>query len=216
MQYIRPDVSAAGKEPIVKTYFKAVTLGAFSFRDPVKALAFNTLIRKIPVGFSLLHLMLISFALNFPLMLSIARLPPYEVYTRLYGEQFTQLLQEETVFPEGLHVFDEALQEDFNRYMYESGYNKSIMLPLTGMAFFLLLIIQAAFYLMAAFFMRLHRMTGTSLSFSCRLSFLVFSSTLPVFCSALFGLLIPTVHIIVFYLAVIIISFHRSTLCHNG
>jgi hypothetical protein len=201
-----------------KDYFKAVTLGAFSFRDTMKLSTFVTLVQKIPVLFSLLHLVLVSLALNFPLMLNIARLSPYEVYTRLYGEQFSLLLEEELqiALPDNPEDLDEALKEDFNQYMYQSGYTKTIMLPLTGMVFILLLIIQAVFYTLAAFFMGLQRMTQDFMSFSCRLSFLVFSSTFPVFLAAIFGLWMPTVHIIVFYLAVIIISFQRSAVCRNG
>jgi hypothetical protein len=199
----------------VKAYFETVTLGAFSFRNAGKAAKFSVLAREIPTRFALFHFILVSIALNFPIMLSITRLPPYEVYTRLYGENFTRILPEEmqTVFtgntPEGGQR-NEALIDDFNLYMYRNGYGKTIMLPLIGMAFTLVLILQAVFYLLAGFFMGLQRMVFSPLPFPCRLSFLVFSSTLPAFLSALFGLWMPTVHIIIFYFAVIIISFQRS------
>jgi hypothetical protein len=197
-----------------------VTLGAFSFRDADKAIKFSALVRKISAHFAVVHFILITIALNFPVMLSIARLPPYEVYTRLYGENFTRLLPEEmgAAFGNTLEGSqrNEALINDFNLYMYQNGYGKTIMLPLIGMAFALVLILQAVFYLLAGFFMGLQRMIFSPLPFPYRLSFLVFSSTLPAFLSALFGLWMPTVHIIIFYFAVIIISFQRSKLCQNG
>jgi hypothetical protein len=205
----------------VRDYFEAVTLSAFSFRDTGKAAKFCSLTREIRVYFTLFHFILVSVALNFPLMLSIARLPPYEVYMRLYGENFAHVLPEEMQMafienaPEGSQG-DETLVDDFNLYMYQNGYGKIIMLPLIGTVFIIVLILQTVFYLLATFFMGLQRMTSSPLPFPCRLSFLIFSSTLPAFLSALFGLWMPTVHIIIFYFAVIIISFYRSKLCQNG
>jgi hypothetical protein len=199
----------------MRDYFEAVTLGAFSLRNAGKAAKFGALVRETPVYFTLFHFILVSIALNFPVMLSITRLPPYEVYTRLYGENYTRFLPEEIqgAFTENTlegGQGNEALIDDFNLYMYGNGYGKTIMLPLIGMAFALILILQAVFYLLAGFFMGLQRMVSSPLSFPCRLSFLVFSSTLPAFLSALFGLWMPTVHIIIFYFAVIIISFQRN------
>jgi hypothetical protein len=211
----------------LRQYLEAVTLGAFSYRDALKAGRFLSLMRETPARFFLLHLVLVSLALNFPLMLSIARLPPHETFARLYGEGFVRefaALPEEArhdrafqngAAPQGAAA-QKALIDDFDLYLYEKGYGRTVMLPLMGMAFILVLILQGVFYLIGACFMGLHRMNGSSLSFSAALRFLVFSSTLPAFLAALLGLRLPAVHIVMFYLAVIIISFHRSKLCQNG
>ncbi|MDR1058972.1 MAG: hypothetical protein LBL43_05435 [Treponema sp.] len=188
---------------MLKKYLEAVTLGAFSFRDAPRAQRFFALARETPVCFLLLHFFLVSMALNFPLMLAITRLPPHEAFTRLYGENPAP-------------VPPEAFVDDFDLYMYERGYGRTIMMPLIVMAFTLVLILQTVFYLLAALFMGLQRMNFSPLPFPAALNFLVLSSTLPVFLAALFGLWLPAVHIMLFYLAVIIISFHRSKLCQNG
>jgi hypothetical protein len=195
----------------LKEYLEAVTLGAFSYRDALKAGRFFSLARETPARFLLLHLALVSLALNFPLMLAIARLPPHETLARLYGGDVMG-----GAAPGFLRGSPEDLTEDFDLYLYERGYGRAVMLPLMGAAFLLLLILQGVFYLLAALFMGLHRMNLSPLPFPAAVSFLVFSSTLPAFLSALFGIGMPAVHIILFYLAVIIISFHRSKLCPNG
>jgi hypothetical protein len=190
---------------VLKKYLEAVTLGAFSFRDAPGARRFFILAGETPVRFLLLHFFLVSVALNFPLMLAITRLPPHEAFTRLYGEN--PALGEET---------RSELVDDFDLYMYERGYGRTIMLPLIAMAFTLVLVLQTVFYLLAALFMGLQRMNFSPLPFPAALNFLVLSSTLPVFLAALFGLWLPAVHIMLFYLAVIVIGFHRSKLCQNG
>jgi hypothetical protein len=198
----------------LKQYLEAVTLGAFSYRDVPNAGRFLALMRETPVPFFLLHLVLISLAINFPLMLTIARLPPHETFARLYGENFGR--EQFSALPAETPAAQQDLIDDFDLYLYERGYGRTVMLPLMGMAFILVLILQGVFYLLAACFMGLHRMNGSPLSFSGALKFLVFSSTLPAFLAAILGLGMPAVHIIMFYLAVIVISFHRSKLCQNG
>jgi hypothetical protein len=56
-------------------------------------------------------------------------------------------------------------------------------------------------------------MNRSALSFRERLGLFAFSSTLPVLLSALFGLWLPTVHMVVFYFAVIIIGFYINNQC---
>jgi hypothetical protein len=194
---------------LTRDYFEAVTLGAFSFRDETKTTRLLSLIRGMKFSLILLHLLLVSLALNFPVMLAISRLEPYELYSRLYGENFPESL------PDGMTVENGTDQssitiDDFNLLMFGNAWGRRVMLPLLGLAFFLVLILQAAFYLTAAFFLGLNRMNASVISFRERLGFFAFSSTLPALLSALFGLWLPTVHIIVFYFAVIIITFQRS------
>jgi hypothetical protein len=200
----------------MRDYFEAVTLGAFSFRDETKTTRFLSLIRGMKYSFILLHLLVVSLALNFPVMLAISRLEPYELYSRLYGENFPGLLPADlagsaAVENAGENQADQADNiEDFNLLMFRNAWGRRVMLPLLILVFFLVLILQAAFYLMAAFFLGLNRMNSSVISFRERLGFFAFSSTLPALLSALFGLWLPTVHIIVFYFAVIIITFQRS------
>jgi hypothetical protein len=53
-------------------------------------------------------------------------------------------------------------------------------------------------------------MNAAPLSFHDRLGLAIFSSTLPVLAATLFGLFLPTVHIIVFYFIVMFYTFQRS------
>jgi hypothetical protein len=53
-------------------------------------------------------------------------------------------------------------------------------------------------------------MVSVALPFGERVAFLLFLSTLPAGLSLLFGLFLPTVHLIVFYFAVILIGFYRN------
>jgi hypothetical protein len=131
---------------------------------------------------------------NFPVMLAIVRLSPFELYSRLYGDTFS--------IDTGM-AGDQGI-EDFNLFMMQNRYGKNVMLPLLGFIFGIVLILQAAFYGMACFCMGLQRMHLSRLSYKERLGILAFSSTLPALLSALLGLWIPTLHIIVFYFAVII------------
>jgi hypothetical protein len=55
-------------------------------------------------------------------------------------------------------------------------------------------------------------MDSDPLPFRERLALLLFTSTLPCLAAAVFGLFLPAVHIIVCYLAVILLTFPRSRL----
>jgi hypothetical protein len=195
----------------MKKYFEAVTLGAFSLRDTAKNDRFVSLLRELKRPWLLLHFFIITVALNFPVMLIIARLPPYELFMRLYGDNFTQMLPEVGLdFLTTNEMMDQTVIDAFNMLMIENGYGRTVMLPLLGMASGIVLILQIAVYALAAFCLRLSRMNAESLTFTERMGLLLFSSTLPVALAALFGLYLPTVHIIVFYFAVILLGFYRS------
>jgi maltodextrin utilization protein YvdJ len=97
--------------------------------------------------------------------------------------------------------------------MFRTGYGRNVLLPVLGMLSGLVLVIQTVFFLCAAFFLGLSRMNSSPLSFHDRFGLAVFSSTLPALASSLFGLFLPTVHVIVFYFIVIFIIFQRSALC---
>ena len=183
----------------MNNYFKAVTLGAFTWKNEERIELFFEQIRNTGTPWLLLHFLLLSLCLNFPVMFAIARLPPYELYSRLYGFDFTQ---ESPV--------------EFNLLMYESGFSMNVLLPLLGMALGLVLVIQAAFYLCAVFFLRLSRMNLAPLSFRSRLGLAVYSSTLPVLAASLFGLFLPTVHIMIYYFMVMFFIFQRSRLYPNA
>jgi hypothetical protein len=203
---------------VMKNYFEAVTLGAFSFKGPAKTARFLDLVSALPPAARILQFVLIAAALNFPVMLAIARLPPFELFTRLYGETTLELPPEEAA----LFLAEENLTEsyfeesdavrDFNLLMLENGYGRRILLPLLGMAAALVVILQAAFYLFAGFCLGLQRMVSVSLPFWDRVAFLLFLSTLPAGFSLLFGLFLPTVHLIVFYFAVILLGFYRNSI----
>jgi hypothetical protein len=213
----------------MKKYFETVSMGAFFFGDEEKTARLITLIRGLRHRWVVLHFFLISICLNFPVMLAIARIEPYQAFSRLYGENFLAVNSDgnlsldpdaegvnsfsgidSAVFPAGLPA------DDFNTLMLQNGYGRRIMLPLLAMAFGLVLILQAAFYGSASFCIGLQRMISVNLSVWDRLGLLLFSSTLPVFLAALFGVWLPTVHILLFYFAVIIIGFQRSKSCPNG
>ena len=206
----------------MRTYFEAVTLGAFSLRDAAKNSRLIALIRGMSWPWVLLHFCIITIALGFPVNLIIARLPPYELFTRLYGDNFTQMLPEagfdflmtsETLLDQTLPdqmLIDQTNIDEFNMALIENGYGRNIILPLLGMAAGIMLILQIAFYALAAFCLRLSRMNAEPLTFRERIALLLFSSTLPVLLAALFGFYLPTVHIIVFYFAVIVLGFYRS------
>jgi hypothetical protein len=209
----------------MKKYFEAVSLGAFFFGDEEKAARFIALIRGLRRRWVVLHFFLITICLNFPVMLAIARIEPYQAFSRLYGENFLAVNSDGNLSlnpgAERVNSFsdiDPAVfpADDFNALILQNGYGRKIMLPLLAMAFGLVLILQAAFYGSASFCIGLQRMVSVSLSFRDRLGLLLFSSTLPVFLAALFGIWLPTVHILLFYFAVIIIGFQRSKSCPNG
>jgi len=186
-------------------YLKAVTLGAFTWKDKERIALFFEHIKKTGTACLLLHFLLLTFCLNFPVTLIIARLSPFELYGRLYGENAA-----EKVMPS--NDADQTEIDAFNFKMSENGYGRNILLPIIGICFGLTLIIQAIFYLCAVFFLKLSRINTAPLSFHDRWGLAVLSSTLPVIAAVLFGFVIPTVHIIIFYLMVIFFIFQRSNL----
>ncbi|MDR0495218.1 MAG: DUF1189 domain-containing protein [Treponema sp.] len=188
---------------MMKDYFRAVTLGAFTWKNEERIALFFDYIRRMGTAWLLLHFLLLTFCLNFPVTFAMARLPPFELYNRLYGANVIETMM-------GSPVADQAAVDDFNLLMLETGYGKNTLLPLLGVGFALILIIQIIFYLCAVFFLGLSRMKVAPLSFHDRLGLAVFSSTLPVLAATLFGLVLPTVHIIVFYFIVILYIFQRS------
>ena len=207
----------------MKNYFNAVTLGAFTWKSDERIALLFDRVRKTGGGWIALHFLLVSLCLNFPVMLAMARLPPFELYSRLYGGNFIHALPEaaRAVLGEGLVMeqgmtFNETAIDEFNLLMLANGWGKTVLLPFLGMALGLVLIIQAVFYFCAAFCVGLSRLNASPLAFRDRLALAVFSSTLPVLAASLFGLVLPTVHIIVFYFIVIFFIFQRSGLCANG
>ncbi|MDR0784589.1 MAG: hypothetical protein LBE74_01725 [Treponema sp.] len=201
----------------MKEYLETVTLGASFSKD--SAPRFMTLIEKTKTRTIVLQALMVSLALNFPIMFSIARLSPYQVFSRLYAENFVSSLpddmrarMEANTDSEGFVIDESAherIVEDFNTAMIQNDYGK-IATALMGIGFLLVLVLQTAFYLAASFCMGLQRMVIAPLSFRSRVGILAFSSTLPVFVAALIGLWMPTLHIVVFYFAVIFIGFWRS------
>jgi len=184
-------------------YLRAVTLGAFTWKNEERIALFFEHIQRIGKVWLLLHFLLLTFCLNFPVTLIMARLSPFELYGRLYGENAAG---EITGNPQA-----QVSAEEFNKRMFENGYGRNILLPLLGISFVFTLIIQVVFFLCAVFFIGLSRMNVSPISFHNRLGLAVFSSTLPVLAAAIFGLVLPAVHIIVFYLIVIFFIFQRSS-----
>ena len=180
----------------MKDYFQTVTLGAFTWKNEERLGMLFSRIRAQGVPVLVLHFLLITICLNFPVTFSIARADPSEFYSRLYGENFTG---------------DMGETADFNRTMIENGYGRDILLPMLGMCLFITFIITAVFYLCTAFFLGIARMNASVMNFRSRLSLAVFSSTLPAFVTSVFGFFMPSVHIIVFCLIVILITFQRSS-----
>ena len=154
-------------------------------------------IRKQRAFWLFLHFLLLTICLNFPVMFQITRLEPNELYNRLYSGSAEQLI--DNTSPDSLHY----------------NYGRNTLLPILGFMFMLMLIIQTVFYLTAVFFIRISRMNVSYLSFRDRMGLSLFSSTLPAFAASLFGLFLPTVHIIVYYFIIIFIVFQRSKLCPN-
>ena len=198
-------------------YLRAVTLGAFTWRNEERIALLLDHIRKQGSLWLLLHFLLVTFCLNFPVTFHMARLAPFELYSRLYGENFMSAL------PEGARVFftedaaiDQQAIDGFNLFMFENGYGRNVLMPILGIAFALTLIIQIVFYLCAVFFLGLSRMHSSPLPLRDRMGIALYSSTLPVLAAALFGLYLPTVHIIIFYFIIIFLVFQRSKLCPNG
>jgi hypothetical protein len=178
-----------------RLYFEAAALGNGKPRR------FALLVKNLKGGFIALHFLVIALALNFPVMFAIARLDPWELYSRLYGSAFGEMLQAE---------LDPPAAADFNAALYAGGYGRRVMLPTLAFVFGLVLILQGAFYFLASLFLGLARMTGTPLSLRQRFGLLIFSSTLPAAAAALLGLWLPTVHLVVFYLGEPILAFALS------
>ncbi|MDR1948650.1 MAG: type I pullulanase [Spirochaetaceae bacterium] len=168
----------------MKNYFLAAALGN---GDPHR---FVRLVRELKGRYLFLHFLFVTAALNLPVLYAVARLSPSELYTRLLGA--------------------ETLPPDFDLLMYQSGYGPRILLPLLLLAFAVVVILQLVFYFSAAFFLGLHRMTSFYFSFKDRIGLFIMASTLPVIGAAIFGMWLPTVHIIVFYLALIPLTFWLS------
>jgi pullulanase len=179
---------------VLKAYFEAASLANF---NPCR---FVSLIKTVRSRHLILHFFLVSGMLFVPLMHAIARLDPYTLFSRLYGGDFSEI------------TADALTSEDFNQLAYTSHYGKTVILPLLGAVFLLLLILQIVFYLGAAFFLGLRRALDSSdFSFRERAGVFIMASTLPSIGSAFFGLWMPTVHIIVFYLTVILLGFTFSS-----
>jgi len=181
-------------------YFRAITLGAFTWRNEGRIALLLEHMRKAGGKWSALHFLLLSVCLNFPITFAVARLSPSVMLGRLFGEDFLQM-------PEFAGVPMYVLENDFGRVF---------LMPVLLAGFALVLVIQAVFYLSAGFFLRISRMNVAPLSFGDRMGLALYSSTLPVLLSSLFGLFLPTVHIIVCYFAIIFIVFQRSSLCPDG
>lgn len=179
----------------MRDYFQTVTLGSFTWKNEERLGLLFSHIRAQGVPVLVLHFLLITICLNFPVTFNIARATPSEFYSRLYGENSMRDIED---------------TEDFNRTMIENGYGRNILLPMLRMCLFITLIIMAVFYLCTAFFLGIARMNVSVMNFRSRLSLALFSSTLPAFVTAVFGFFMPSVHIIVFCLIVILITFQRS------
>ena len=192
-------------------YLKAVTLGAFTWKDENRIALLLEYIRKAGNVWLVLHFLLLTLCLNFPVIFSITRLSPHELYSRLYPFGYEQLTE-----GSGRETEPERSADEFNASMLESGYGRTVLMPILGMTFGLVLIIQIVFYFSAVFFVGLSRLNVTFLSFRDRMGMALYSSTLPVLLASLFGLYLPTVHIIIFYFLVMFFVFQRSKLCPEG
>ena len=207
----------------MRDYIIAAVLGNGKLRR------FVPLVRKLKGGFIVFHFMVIALALNFPVMFAIARLEPWEFYSRLYGAGFTAALDKSGFSPPGAGPLSAeaavsgaavtgavAGEEAFNGAMYAGGYGRQVMLPMLAFSFMLVLILQLVFYFLAAFFLGLSRMTSSALPYRDRFGIFVLSSTLPAAGSAILGLWLPTVHLVVFYFAEIILAFAVSRNYDDG
>jgi hypothetical protein len=197
-------------------YLRAVTLGAFTWRNEERIALFLAYVRNAGVPWLLLHFLLLAICLNFAITYSVARLEPYELFSRLYGENFDAFAAsfiEAGAAGGSASIIEE---DDFNLLMIESGYGANTLMPLLAFAFGIVLVLQIAFYLSITFFLGLSRMNMAPISFRDRLGLVIFSSTLPAFVAALLGLFMPGVHLIVFYFVVMFLAFQRSKLGDRG
>jgi hypothetical protein len=204
-------------------YFKAVTLGAFTFKNEERITLLFENIRKTGNFWLVLHFLLITLCLNFPVTFQIARIPPEEFFNRLFSGSSEQganeLFLPQNNDQELANNDQEAVNNEFSHSSFlipHSNYGRDMLNPMLGFMFLLTLIIQAVFYLCAVFFLGISRTNVTPLSFRDRMGLVLFSSTLPVLVCSLFGLFLPTVHILIFYFIIIFVIFHRSKLCPNG
>ena len=188
-------------------YFKAVTLGAFTGKNEERITLLLENIRKAGNLWLVIHFLLITICLNFPVTFQIARLDPNEFFNRLYGKEEVGSREEE--------VGNRNVDSD-SLVPIPDNYGRNVQNPMIWFLFLLTLIIQTVFYLSAVFFLKLSRLNITPLSFRDRIGLAIYSSTLPVLGCSLFGLFLPTVHIIIFYFIIIFIIFQRSRLCPNG
>jgi len=202
----------------MNNYFRAVTLGAFTWNNEERITLLLENIGKAGSLWLIVHFMMLTFCLNFPVVFQIARLTPSELYGRLL---FTGQYEEnrEQVSDNNDQVFDldsDISIEEFNLQMMNQNYGRNVLLPVLAFAFGLMIIIQVVFYLLTVLFIRLSRLNVESLVFRDRMGLALYSSTLPAIAAALLGLYLPTVHIIIYYFIVIFIVFKRSKSCPNG
>jgi len=198
--------SASG-ETRAAGHFRAVTLGAFTWRNPDRVAMLFAVARNSGAGTLAAHFLLLSACLNFPVVFAIARLSPFRLFGRLYGADFLSAM------PEFALLGDPGA---FDAFMAENDYGRNVLLPILGMTFLATLAIQAVFCAAAVFLLGISRMNLSPLSPRGRAGLVLYSSTLPVLLSAVLGMFLPAVHIIVCYLAVIMLVFQRSSLCPNG
>ena len=196
----------------MKNYFRTVTLGAFTWHKEDRIALFLESVRKTGRLWMALHFLLLSICLAFPVIFTMARLTPFELYGRLYGESYMEALPEtmRAAFEHKKENYPETVINDFNKVMLEGGYGRDVLLPFLGMTFGMLIVIQAAFYIFAVFFLGLSRMNLPFLSFADRLGLALYSSTLPAPIASVFGFFLPAVHILIFYFMVIFFIFQRS------
>jgi hypothetical protein len=196
----------------VNNYLKTVTLGAFTWKDEDRIALLLAHVRKTSRPWLVLHFMLLSFCLAFPVTFAMARLSPFELCGRLYGARFIDALpeSERAAFEKINEGNQDRVINDFNMIMLESGYGRDVLLPFLCLTFGVLIVIQAAFYLLSVFFLGISRLNLPYLSFGDRMGLALFSSTLPAPAAGVFGLYLPAVHILIFYFMVIFFIFQRS------
>ena len=200
----------------MRDYFRAVTLGAFTWRDERRIALLLGHVRGSGGAWLALHFLLLSACVNFPVTLALARVSPFEFFGRGFGADFMDTVPEFAGLSGELGAGEALDIGEFNLIMAEAGFGRSVIMPVLGVAFVLTLVLQAAFYLSAVFFLRVSRMNASFLTFRERMGLALYSSTLPVLLASAIGVLLPTVHIIACYLAIILIIFQRSSLCPNG
>jgi len=206
----------------MENYFKAVTLGAFTWKNGERIALLLEYCRKTGTLWLVLHFLLLTLCLNFPVMFQITRLDPNELYNRLYSDNSNFMFGEQKAenreqLTENNEVSNYPLPTSgFQLSIFGQNYGRDILLPILAFLLGVMIIIQTVFYLLTVFLLGVSRMNFASLSFKERFGLSVFSSTLPVIAASLFGLFLPTVHIIIYYFLIIFFVFQRSKLCPNG